>query len=269
MSEHLDRLARVYGGADEVRERLSESTDPVGPDYLHEVAGSYLRAGDRLLDAGCRNAGHLVRLMKSNDVTAIGIDPLAVHIERAEAAVLAADLAERATILQGVAQSVPFPDAFFDFIWCRDVLGVIDQLPEALAEMRRVLNPDGHLLVYTVFSTELLEPRETDLVHLPMGNVPANYDRARVERLFAEAGLSIERQEEIGTQWREYEEERSQPASDALLRLARLRHRKSQIVEEFGQEEFDVEQASLHWLVYMFIGKLTPVMYVLRRAPRV
>jgi len=222
-----------------------------------------------LLDVGCRDAGHLVRLLKANEVTATGIDPLAVHVERAKAALLGADLTERATILQGVAQSIPSPDASFDFIWCRDVLGVVDQLPEALAEIRRALNPEGHLLVYAVFATELLEPREADLVHLPMGNVPANYDMVRVERLFAEAGLSIERREEIGTQWREYEEERTQPASEALLRLARLRHRRPQIVEEFGQEEFDIEQASLHWLIYIFLGKVMPVMYVLRRAPDV
>ena len=269
MSEHLERLARVYGGPDEVWERLSASTDPLGPEYLLEVAGSYLKPGDKLLDAGCRNAGHLVRLLKSNEVTAVGIDPLAVHVERAEGEVLAADLSKRATILKGVAQSIPVPDAFFDFIWCRDVVGVVDQLPEALAEMRRALNPEGHLLLYSVFATERLEPREAELVHRPMGNIPANYDRPRVERLFGEAGLSIERVEEIGTQWREYEEERTQPASDALLRLARLRHRKSQIVEEFGQEEFDVEQASLHWLVYIFLGKLMPVMYVLRREPTI
>lgn len=97
-----------------------------------------------------------------------------------------------------------------------------------------------------------------------MGNIPTNYDRPRVERLLSEAGLSVERVEDVGTQWREYEEERTQSASEALLRLARLRHREAQIVAEFGQEEFDVEQASLHWLIYIFLGKLMPVMYVLR-----
>ncbi len=265
MSAHLDHLARVYGGPGEVWDRLSESTNPMGPDYLHTLAAAYLGEGDRLLDVGCRDAGHLLRLVQANGITAIGVDPLAVHIERAKAAVVAAGLVERVTILQEVAQSLPFPDAFFDFIWCRDVIGVIDQLPEALAEMARVLSPEGHLLLYTVFSTELLEPREAQRIHVPMGNVPANYDRNRVERLIAEAGLTVERQEEIGTQWREYEEERSQPASDALLRLARLRHRKAEIVQEFGQEEFNIEEASLHWLIYIFLGKLMPVMYVLRR----
>ena len=130
--------------------------------------------------------------------------------------------------------------------------------------MRRVLSSQGHLLLYSVFATERLEPGEAEAVHRPMGNIPTNYDRPRVERLLSEAGLSVERVEDVGTQWREYEEERTQSASEALLRLARLRHREAQIVAEFGQEEFDVEQASLHWLIYIFLGKLMPVMYVLR-----
>ena len=265
MSEHLDQLARVYGGTDRLWERLGQSTDPVGPDYLLEVATDYLEAADRLLDVGCRDAGHLVRLLGANDITAVGIDPLQVHVERAEAALLDAGVTSRATIIQGTAQSIPFPDGSFDFIWCRDVVGVIEQLPEAFAEMKRVLRPGGALLLYTVFSTDFLEPLETRRVFVPMGNVPENYDRAGVERLFADAGLYVERQEEIGTQWREYEEERSHPASDALLRLARLRRLKGALVDEFGQEEYDIEEASLHWLVYIFIGKLLPVMYVLRR----
>ena len=123
MSEHLEKLARVYGGPDEVWERLSASTEPLSPDSLLDVAGGYLKPGDSMLDVGCRDAAPLVRLLKSNEVTAVGVDPLDVHVQRAEANLVAAGLQGRATILKGVAEAIPYPDGPFDFIWCRDVLG--------------------------------------------------------------------------------------------------------------------------------------------------
>jgi hypothetical protein len=69
----------------------------------------------------------------------------------------------------------------------------------------------------------------------------------------------------IGTEWREHEEERTQPVSRDLLRLARLRRRREEIVEEYGQELYDVSQASLQWKTYLFLGKLQPTMYLLKR----
>jgi hypothetical protein len=50
-----------------------------------------------------------------------------------------------------------------------------------------------------------------------------------------------------------------------LLRLARLRRRRDAIVEEYGQELYDLAQASLSWLPYQMLGKLQPTMYILKR----
>ena len=62
---------------------------------------------------------------------------------------------------------------------------------------------------------------------------------------------------------REYEEERTQPASQELLQLARLRRNREALVAEFGERMYQVAEASAHWLPYILLGKLLPVMYVL------
>jgi len=62
-----------------------------------------------------------------------------------------------------------------------------------------------------------------------------------------------------------YAEERTQPASQALLRLARLRRQQDSVVARHGQDIYDHVQANLYWEVYQFLGKLLPTVFVLRR----
>src|SRR5688572_9776665 len=81
---NMDRLARVYGPTTwDVYARLDQSLDPPGPDSLHELAGEYVRPGGAVLDAGCRDAKHLIRLVQATGVTGVGVDPVEIHIERA------------------------------------------------------------------------------------------------------------------------------------------------------------------------------------------
>jgi SAM-dependent methyltransferase len=145
------------------------------------------------------------------------------------------------------------------------VLEVIPDLRAGLSELARVLKPGGSAVVYTVFATPRLEPGEAAAVNRPLGNVAQNLERAWVERAFRQEGFRIERLEEIGTEFREYDEERTQPVSESLLRLARLRRRRDEVIRRFGRGRYDVSEASLHWLAYLLMGKLEPVAYVLRR----
>ena len=68
----------------------------------------------------------------------------------------------------------------------------------------------------------------------------------------------------IGTEWVEYAEERTRPASGALLRLARLRRRREAIVAEHGLDIYEHIEANLHWEVFHFLGKLDALVYTLR-----
>jgi hypothetical protein len=80
------------------------------------------------------------------------------------------------------------------------------------------------------------------------------------------SGLSTESLRLVGTEWREYVEERTQPVSRALLRLARLRRQRDHIIAEHGQDIVEHVEANLHWELFQFLGKLQPIVYVLRAA---
>lgn len=264
--DHLDRLARVYSPRYQpLRDELDRSLDPRGPAMLLEAAGEHLTRDSLILDIGCRDARHLIELVQTNGCRGVGLDPLDWHLERARAAVGEAGLADRIEIAKGVIERIEQPDDRFDLVWCRDVLELVEDLAQGLAEAARVLKREGAMLVYTNFATELFEPREAAMIHEPLGNVPANLDEEFMETAFERAGLVVERKDVIGTEWRERDEEEGRPTSQNLLRLARLRRRRAEVVAEYGQEAYDVAQASLQWMTYQLLGKLKPTMYVLRR----
>jgi ubiquinone/menaquinone biosynthesis C-methylase UbiE len=266
MDDHLRAVSRVYGPETwDVYDRLDRSLDPRGPDSMVALAVEHLTPKSAVLDVGCRDASHLIRLVHATGASGVGVDPLERFLERARAAVAEAGLAARIRIVRGVAQDLPAPDASVDLIWCREVLELVEPLEPALAEIARVLRPDGRALVFTVLATDLLEPKEAALLAQSLAVVPANLDEEAVEAAFAAAGLAIVEKDVVGTEWREHAEERTQPVARDLLQLARLRRRRGSIVERAGEEIYGHIEANLHWRVYQFLGKLLPRLYVLRK----
>jgi ubiquinone/menaquinone biosynthesis C-methylase UbiE len=265
--EHLRAVSRVYGPETwEVYDRLDTSLDPRGPDGMLALGIERLAQGSRVLDVGCRNASHLIKLVQGTGASGVGLDPLSRLIEQARQAVSEAGLVDRVELVEGGMHDIPFPDDSFDLVWCRDVIEVVEGLDAGIAQMARVLRPGGSLIVFTVFTTDRLEPKEAELlIGQNLALVADNLVMGTVEEAFYKAGLEIVVKDEIGTEWREYAEERSQPASQALLRLARLRRQRNNIVEQAGPDIYSHIESNLHWEVFQFLGKLLPVIYVLQR----
>jgi SAM-dependent methyltransferase len=262
---HVEQMSRVYSEETwSVYERLDRSLEPRGPDSLHDLAAEYLVPGAVILDAGCRDAAHLIRLVRAHDATGVGVDPVEMHVARARAAVAAAELGARIEIVRGVMETLPHPDGHFDFVWCRDVVEQLGLLVPALRGAARVLKQDGHMLLYTAFVTDLLAPQDFELLERHLGNVSSNLVQRNVEEAFESAGLAIERKDTIGTEYKEYNEERTQPGSRTLLRIARLRRLRKAVIESHGEDIYNHVEANLHWEVFQFLGKIQPTVYVLR-----
>lgn len=267
---NLEQLTRVYGPRTwAVYADLERSLEPSGPQWLLEVAVGLIHPGDRILDAGCRDAGHLVELLRATTGTSgIGVEPVVAHVEQARRVLDDAGLGHRVGVLESSLHALPFTDGYFDLVWCRDVLEQVAPLQPAVVEMARVLRPGGRAVIFTTVATDQIDDRDETLLRQHQGNVYDNLDRLRLEAAFAESGLVLERVEPIGTQWREYAEERTQPVSNKLLQLARLRRRWDEMVSAHGLATVEHIEANLHWEVFQFLGKLLPIVYVLRKPAR-
>jgi SAM-dependent methyltransferase len=265
--QNLDRMSTIYGPTTwDVYERLDASLDPRGPEMLFDAAAEHIADGDTILDAGCRDGAQLIELVRRHpSITGVGVEPVAIHVERAVAAVREAGLDDRITIHEGVVHDVPLDAGAIDFVWCRDVLVQVDDLVGGLRGMHRVMSPDARLLAYCGFATDRLDGADLEMMRRHLGWLEDNVRRERMEAAYADAGFVIERVEEIGTEWREYGEERTQSTSRSLLHLARLRRQRDEIVAWRGQEIFDHIEANLHYEVFLFLGKFVPVIHVLRK----
>src|SRR5919109_596794 len=209
MPSRLESLSRLYGPETwDIYDVLDRSLEPRGREWLHELAADYLTAGARILDAGCRDASDLIRLVQAHDGFGVGVDPVAIHVERARAAVAAASLDERIEIVDGVMETLAYADCSFDFVWCRDVLEGVEPLDDALRALAKMLKRDGRMLVYTSFATDLLTGEEQRL-------------------------------------------------------LERLRRSRERLERELPVELLNHIEATLHWELFLFLGKLQPTVYVL------
>lgn len=259
-------MDRIYSPAFwRLFDELDQSDHPSGPEFLYEISDKYLRPNQRVLDVGCRDARHLVRLAQRHQITGLGIDPVEWHIERARVEISKAGLENRLAVRRETAEGLTEPDGTYDIAWCRDVIEVLPDLDEAVRKISRALRRDGYVIAYTNVLAGPIDPAEIELIHAPLGNVVENLVEENVVGKFETNGLSIVERVAVGTQWREYLEERDQVVSRDLLRLARLRRREGRVVASYGREVYQTAQASLQWAVQQFLGRFIPVIYVLRR----
>jgi SAM-dependent methyltransferase len=249
----VQELYELWAGDSNLREELEQSLDPRGTEWLFELFASLRpQPGERLLDVGARDASHAIRLERDHGLRVAALDPVPLHCQLARQAV--AEAGAEVEVVEGRAEELPFRDASFEWIWCRDVLSHAD-VERTLAEFSRILAPGGSAVVYVTVPTERLEPREAaelaDAVALTL------HTAEDVERAAVAAGLAEQRVERLGTEWRERMlEDGDWDARADLLRLARLRRS--------GVEGPEAQAAwgGLVWGIYQLLGKLCPTVYV-------
>jgi len=125
---------------------VTESTTPAIPRIGREsiVLERLPLDGARVIDIGC-GEGWLTHLVAPKSVTAIGIDPSAIALERARAA----NGAGNGTFIQASADDLPLDSASVDVaIYYNSLHHVAEAIQDkALAETARVLSPGGLLCI--------------------------------------------------------------------------------------------------------------------------
>ena len=141
-----DRSAPDYGTH---FNNLAARYDELRPDPSYELIETLAREGDlrgrRILDLGCGTGRLSAALVERYGATVMGVDPspemLKIARRRAPDGVVA--------LKQGSAEGIPFPDASFERAVMQLVVHLVNR-PRAFAELRRVLVPDGRLVISTV-----------------------------------------------------------------------------------------------------------------------
>jgi len=113
------------------------------------IERAQIKPGERILDVGC-GTGDLTLLAKkvagpSGQVAGLDAAPEMIEVARGKAAHKQTDVDFRV----GVVERLPFPDGSFDVVLSSLMMHHLpdDLKPQALAEIRRVVKPNGRLLI--------------------------------------------------------------------------------------------------------------------------
>jgi SAM-dependent methyltransferase len=158
----------------------------------------------RVLDAGCGSGRLLDELVAYGQVSGLDMNPDSV-----------ATAQERGhdDVRQGVVEHLPWDDETFGLITCLDVVEHTANDRVTLRELRRVLRPDGYLLITVPAYQALWSSHDVFNRHY------RRYDRRMMRSAAAESGLRIERMT--------YFNSLLLPPAAAVRLLQRLRYRET------------------------------------------
>ena len=228
-----DAQATVRGEA--FGEDIGQNSWLTVPEYRQFWAWLGLGADSRVLDVASGSGGPAMFLARSVGCRLTGIDINQHGVANANRLAAEQGLGERVRFLRGDAsQQLPVDDASFDAVVCIDAINHLEDRARVLRELVRVLAHGGRLLftdpiVVTGIVTSDEIALRSSIGHFLWTPVGAN------ERLIADAGLELERREDVTAAVATIAERR---------RHARARHREALLALE-DAATFDGQQAFL------------------------
>lgn len=120
----------------------NERTEP----YTFETLDRHEWRGRRVLEVGCGQGAVLAHLRRRGAV-AVGLDMSMTSLRRVFEGFADMGWRDERRLLQGDAERLPFPDQSFDAVVSYGVLHHTPDTEAAIAEIRRVLRPDGFLVI--------------------------------------------------------------------------------------------------------------------------
>lgn len=257
---HLQALATFYDppniDEDQLDAFVAQLPAPMPAHQLYDIFGAYVTAHQTIVDVGCRDAKHTMRLVEQLAVHAIGVDPLPSHV-------FATPIHSHLTVIQGVAEALPLADQSVDAIWCRDVLPHIVNVQQVFAECDRILKPGGYVCVYaTVKHPDFTIPQQAYLAeHLYLA--PGWEQPARITDAADALHWQLQARHEVGGAWREaWEHDGTHTTSKQLLLLATLRRNQTASLDYLGAAMYHSEYANALWGVFQMLGYTVPTIWV-------
>ncbi|MEA2299268.1 MAG: hypothetical protein QOF77_2204 [Solirubrobacteraceae bacterium] len=132
----MDQFERIWDG-------VPEGAVPEHFELRRDFLLGAVAAGERVLDLGCGEAAFTAALARVG-AHPVGVEVAGEPLRRARERHPGLEL----HLLDG-SRRLPFPDAHFDVVWAGEVIEHVADGLGLLDELRRVLGPDGRLLVTT------------------------------------------------------------------------------------------------------------------------
>jgi len=131
---------------------LKTSVNPWRVGYARKVLDRLQidPTGKTALEVGC-GGGILTEEIAAMGFITTGIDPAEESLQAA--ANHARETGLRISYEPGTGESIPYPDASFDVVFCCDVLEHVRDLPKVIREISRVLKPGGVFIYDTINRT--------------------------------------------------------------------------------------------------------------------
>lgn len=129
-----------------------------------------LKQDGRLLDIGSGNAGQ-TEFFARHMTQAVGLDLQVSRLHGFRQELLERQI-NNIALTGGNAQQMPFKDQSFDFVTCFEMLEHVADQNQVLAEIRRVLKPNGSLIMSVPHRWWVFETHGADLPLLPWNRVP-------------------------------------------------------------------------------------------------
>ncbi len=199
--------------------------NPISKDSLLDLAAKYGVDEDALvLDIGCADGGVSRELLEKTGCQIEGVELLKFLVDMVVKQNKELGIEDRFRIQQGSITDIPFPNNIFDFVFCDDVIGLVEDLPKAMSECARVLKPNGKSLIYASFGTDRLSEHEANEIKESLGGASKGLDAGYAENCIKEQ-FKVVQKTVIGSQYSQHNTEKNQAkreAAENLLKVARL-----------------------------------------------
>lgn len=190
--ERADSFWRYYQRKETAPEERYRSSFIYSRCKLDEVLAQWIEpngSGRALLDLGC-GTGHYLRRWLQQGYNATGLDASPRMVAAAR------ELNPPASVVQGDIYAMPFPAGSFQVVVAIELLRYLQDVPAALREVARVLQPGGEFIATVMSPFNLSAYPLVNLVtrhFAPFGLVKLRqyfHSSGRVKRLWSDAGLT-------------------------------------------------------------------------------
>jgi ubiquinone/menaquinone biosynthesis C-methylase UbiE len=176
---------------------LGKYTEPMHYSLIKELEGKSFKT---LLDVGCGNGIFLSMVLNKFDVEVSGIDISPGMIEKSKEL-----LDSRADLKVGDSEHLPWNDGSFDVVTCSASFHHYPNPELVLKEMRRVLRPDGILMIADPFtSNELLRFFANILIKFSKSGDVKIYSQKEMQELLEKCGFTLIKWETEGKKLKKY-----------------------------------------------------------------